>query len=179
MGMIRFLRLPVVCRKLWVPGEWGNEAMTNHGCFLGTHEPEPEPETGLFQPAFFIEAILENQVLSSDFQDVMVRIDISGCFGAECPWIRSSKRRKIHPQGLAGRPWKSAETNPKRKSDRLPSMMAFSVRLSCLFQGEYNRYTVIVSQCCVVKEIQFSFSGETNVCPTRFAPTSFKRGYNL
>jgi len=40
---------------------------------------------GPFQPAFFIEAILENQVLSSDFQDVMVRIDISGSFGAECP----------------------------------------------------------------------------------------------
>ena len=143
-------------------------AMKNHGCFLGTHEPEPEPEMGPFQPAFFIEAILENQVLSSDFQDVMVRIDISGCFGAECPWIRSSKRKKIHPQGLAGRPWKSAETNPKRKSDRLPSMMAFRVQVSCLFQGEYNSFSLL---CCERNPILFQRRNQClphKVCPYQF-----------
>ena len=80
-------------------------AMTNHGCYLGTHEPEPEPETGPFQAAFFIEAILENQVLSSDFQDVMVRIDISGCFsGLSVHELGLPREKKIHPQGLAGRP---------------------------------------------------------------------------
>ena len=85
-------------------------AMTNHGCFLGTHEPglmnPHEPETGPFQPAFFIEAIFENQVVSSDFQDVMVRIDELGL----------PREKKIHPQGLTGRPLKIGRNKPKKGS---------------------------------------------------------------
>ena len=114
--MIRFLRLPVVSLLKALSAPLGNEEIFSYykPWLLSRDSWTFMNPKGLFQPAFFIEAILENQVLSSDFQDVMVRIDISGCFGAECPWIRSLKSI-FTPQGFNRSPLKIGRNQPKKE----------------------------------------------------------------